>query len=110
MLKGLGDLGKMSGMLKQALEVKQNIEKLKESLGDERVEATAGGGMVSVVMSGKMELLSVKIEPEAINPDEVEMLETLIRAAVNEGVNKAQALVKSKMSELAGGIDIPGLT
>ena len=110
MLKGLGDLGKMSGMLKQAMEVKQNIEALKESLGDERVEASAGGGMVSVVVSGNMEVLSVTIDPEVVDRDEVEMLETLVQAAVNEAAQKMKALVKEKMKEVAGGIDIPGLT
>ncbi len=110
MLKGLGDLGKMSGMLKQAMEVKQNIEALKASLGDERVEASAGGGMVKVVISGTMEVLSVTIDPEVVDRDEVEMLETLVRAAFNEAAQKMKALVKEKMREVAGGIDIPGLT
>ncbi len=110
MLKGLGDLGKMGGMLKQAMEVKQNIEALKETLGNERVEASAGGGMVTVEMSGKMEVLAVKIDPEVVDKNEVEVLETLVRAAVNEAGEKAKELVKVKMSELTGGLDIPGLT
>jgi len=109
-LKGLGDLGKMGGMLKQAMEMKGRMEALKEQLGDERVEGSAGGGLVQVVMSGKMELISMKIDPEIINPEETEMLETLVQAAVNDGVHKAQELVKGKMAEMAGGIDIPGLT
>jgi len=109
-LKGLGDLGKMGGMLKQAMEMKGRMEELKEQLGDERIEADSGAGMVRIVMNGKMELLSIKIEPEIINPEEPEMLETMVQAAINEGTRKAQEMVKEKMTEMAGGIDIPGLT
>jgi nucleoid-associated protein EbfC len=109
-LKGLGDLGKMGGMLKQAMEMKGKMEELKEQLGDERVEAASGGGMVQIVMNGRMELLSIKIEPDIINPEESEMLETLVQAAINEGTRKAQDMVKEKMSEVAGDMDIPGLT
>jgi len=109
-LKGLGDLGKMSGMLRQALEVKQRIEEMKENLAQERIDAAAGGGMVQVQLNGKMEVLSIKIDPEVINPEEPEMLETLVQAAVNEGVAKAQAMLKERMGELTGGLDIPGLT
>ena len=86
------------------------MEEVKEELGNKRVEASSGGGMVQVVLNGKMELVSLKIEPEIINPEEPEMLETLVQAAVNEGVRQAQEMVKEKMSEMAGGIDIPGLT
>jgi len=109
-LKGLGDLSKLGGVLKQAMEMKNRIEALKESLVDERIVASAGGGMVSIEMNGKMEVLSVNIDPEVINKDEREMLETLVRAAYNEAAGKVRDLVKSKMSEVAGGLDIPGLT
>lgn len=105
-----GDIGKMGSMLKQAMEVKAKMEQLKETLGDERVEGQAGGGMVQVVLTGKMELISIKIDPEIINPSDPGVLETLIQAAFNEGIGKAQDLVKSKMTEMTGGIDIPGLT
>jgi len=105
--KGLGDL---SGMLKQAMQAKQRIEELRESLGNERVEAGAGGGMVNVLMNGKFEVLEIKIDPEVITPDDPEMLETLITAAINEAVRKTQDLVRSKMTELTGGFDIPGIT
>ncbi|MBN2310158.1 MAG: YbaB/EbfC family nucleoid-associated protein [Candidatus Hydrogenedentes bacterium] len=100
----------MAGMMKQAMQMKSRVEELKAKLADEQVEASAGGGMVTVVVNGKFELLSVKIDPEVIDKDEPEMLETLVRAAVNEGVSKVQALIQSKMKELTGGIDIPGLT
>lgn len=109
-LKGLSDLGKMGGMLKQAMEMKGRMEELKEQLADERIEAESGGGMVRIVMNGKMELISIKIEPDIINADEAEVLETLVQAAINEGSRKAQEMVKAKMTEMAGGLDIPGLT
>jgi hypothetical protein len=97
-------------MLKQAMEMKGKIEEVKESLGDERVEAAAGGGMVTVVMNGKFELQSLKIDPEVVDAGDIEMLETLVAAAVNEGIRQVQELVKAKMTELTGGLDIPGLT
>lgn len=105
-----GDIGKMGNMVKQAMEMKSKMEEMKEQLGDERIEASAGGGMVKVVMTGKMEVVSLKIDPEIINPDDPEVLETLVQAAVNEGVHRAQEMVKEKMTEMTGGIDIPGLT
>ena len=109
-LKGLGDLANISSVLKQAVEMKGRIEELRGKLADEQVEASSGGGMVTVTVSGRMELLSLHIEPEVIDREDPEMLETLVRAAVNEGLNKMKALVKEKMKEAAGGMDIPGLT
>ena len=110
MLKGLGDLSKMGGLIKQAVEMKGRIEEVKEQLENERVEASAGGGMVTVVVTGKMDVVSVKIDPEVIDKDDPEMLETLIRAAFNEAAAKSRDMVKSKMTELTGGFEIPGLT
>lgn len=108
--KGLGGLGNMGQLMRQALDLKANMERLKEDLANERVEASAGGGMVTVAMNGKMEVLSIKIDPEVINAAEPEILETLVAAAVNEATRLAQERVKDKMSELTGGLDIPGLT
>ena len=108
--KGLGNLGQMGGLMKQAMEMKGKIEELKESLGDEQVEATVGGGMVTVVMNGRFEVLSVKIDPDIIDKEDPEMLETMVQAAMNEGVHKTQQMLKDKMGDLTGGIDIPGLT
>lgn len=105
--KGLGNLG---SMMKHALELKGKMEGVKEQLASEQIEASSGGGMVTVVVNGKMELISLTIDPDIIDKDDPEMLETLIRAAVNEGVAKAHELVQAKMTELTGGIDIPGLT
>lgn len=110
MLKGLGNLGNLGGILKQAMQVKERMEELKEKLADERIEAAAGGGMVRLILNGRMEVLEIKIDPEIIDKNEPEVLETLVRAAVNEGIRNTRALVEGKMKELAGGIDIPGLT
>lgn len=110
MLKGLGNLGNIGGILKQAMQVKERMEALKEKLTDERIEAAAGGGMVKLTLNGRMEVLEIKIDPEIIDKNEPEVLETLVRAAVNEGIRNTRALVEGKMKELAGGIDIPGLT
>ena len=108
--KGLGGLGDMASLMKTAMEIRNNMDEIKESLAGMTVEASSGGGMVTVVFNGKIELLSLKIDPEIDTSGDPEMLETLITAAVNEGVRKAQELLKSKMQELTGGIDIPGIT
>ena len=105
--KGLGNI---SGILQQAMSMRENIEQLKDELGRERIEASAGGGMVTIVMTGKQEVLSIHIDPELINPDDPEMLETLLKAAVNEANRKVHEFVKDRMTALTGGLDIPGLT
>jgi len=83
--------------------------KMKEELETKTVEAAAGGGMVEVVVNGKMEVLELRIKPEAIDPDDPEMLEDLVKAAVNQGIRNAQALVEQEMSKITGGLNIPGL-
>lgn len=108
MLKGLSDLGKMGGVLKQAMELKGRIEEIKAALAEERVEASVGGGMVTVVMTGKMDVVSIKIEPDVVNKDDIEMLEALVRSAVNEAASRVRQMVEAKMREAAGGIEIPG--
>ena len=103
--KGLGNL---SGLVRQAMNMKSKIEELKEMLAQESVTATAGGGMVTAVINGKFEVLSIKIEPDVLE-EGVEAVETLTRAAINEGVRQVQELVQAKMRELTGGMEIPGL-
>lgn len=109
MLKGLGDLTKMGGMLKQAMEMKQRIEEMRESLGDEQAEGAAGGGLVTVTINGRFEVLAVHIDPEVVDKEQIEMLSTLIQAATNSATEKIKALLKTKMSEIAGGFEIPGI-
>jgi nucleoid-associated protein EbfC len=108
--KGLGGLGDMGNLMKQAMAIRSNMDEIKEELANEIVEASAGGGMVTATFNGKLELLSLTIDPEIDTSGDREMLETLITAAVNEGLRKTQDLLKAKMSELTGGMDIPGLT
>jgi DNA-binding YbaB/EbfC family protein len=83
--------------------------KMQEELESATVESSVGGGVVTAVVSGKMRLESLTIEPEAVTPDDVEMLQDLVLAAVNEGMEKAQDMVSSRMSSLTGGLKIPGL-
>ncbi|MFB0505901.1 MAG: YbaB/EbfC family nucleoid-associated protein [Thermodesulfobacteriota bacterium] len=103
MTKGLG------GMLKQAQKIQAQLAKMQEEMAQKTVEASSGGGMVSVVVNGKQELISVKIEREVVNPDDIDMLQDLILAAVNEGIRKSQEMVTEEMKRLTGGLSIPGL-
>ena len=103
-MKGLGNI------LKQAQEVQSRIAQLQEEMAGRRVEATAGGGMVSVIMNGKQEVLSIQIDPEVVNREDTEMLQDLIRAAVNEAIRKSREMMAEEMKNLTGGLSIPGLT
>jgi len=97
-------------MLRQAQQLQQRMVKIQEELESATVEATAGGGVVSVVVNGKMELESLKIDPEVVVAEDVDMLQDLVLAAVNEGLDKAQKMVSDRMSSVTGGMNIPGLT
>jgi len=96
--------------MKQAKKMQERMMELQEELAAKTVEATAGGGMVSVTVNGKFEVLSLKIEREVVNPEDVEMLQDLIVAALNEGIRKAQEMAASEMAKVTGGMQIPGLT
>ncbi len=104
-----GGMGNMNQMLKQAQKMQENMMKAKEELEKKSVQASSGGGMVEVVVNGKMEILELKIKPEAIDPDDVEMLEDLVKAAVNQGLRNAQSMVEAEMGKATGGFNIPGL-
>ena len=109
-MKGIPNMG---NLLKQAQQFQTKIAKLQEELGDRTVEASAGGGMVTVVVNGRQEILSINIEPEVINSDDQEMLQDLILAAVNDGVSKAKDMMNEEMGKLTKGLNlpnIPGLT
>lgn len=109
MLKGLGDLGKMGGIIKQAMEMKERIDELKGQLGDIHTETSVGGDLVTVVMNGNMEIVSIKIDPSVIDAEDPDTLEGLVAAAVNASIAKVQEMVKGKMTELTGGVDLPGM-
>jgi len=101
--------GNMNKMMKQVQKMQQDMVALQEELGNRTVESSAGGGVVKVVASGKNEILSVAIKPEAVDPGDVEMLQDLVRAAVNEALRLAQEMVAQEMGKLTGGLKIPGL-
>jgi len=103
MAKGFGNL------MKQAQKMQQQMMKMQEELAGKTVEASAGGGMVRVTANGKQEIVSILIEPEVVNPEDVEMLQDLITAAVNEALKRSQEMVSSEMSKITGGMSIPGL-
>jgi len=96
-------------IMKQAKKIQENIASMQAELESRTVEATAGGGMVTVVVNGKFEILSMKIEREVVNPEDTDMLQDLIIAAVNEGIRKAQEMASAEMSKITGGFNIPGL-
>ncbi len=101
--------GNMNKMMKQVQKMQQDMLKLQEELAGRTVESSAGGGAVKVIANGKNEVISVEIKPEAVDPEDVEMLQDLITAAVNEALKKAQELVSAEMGKLTGGLKIPGL-
>jgi nucleoid-associated protein EbfC len=96
-------------MMRQAQQMQARLAKIQEDLGNETVEASAGGGAITVVVTGHQKLLSIKIDPEAIDPAEVDMLEDLVMAAVNEGLDKAREMAADRLGALTGGFKIPGL-
>ncbi|MFX4262908.1 YbaB/EbfC family nucleoid-associated protein [Pelotomaculum propionicicum] len=101
--------GNMNKMMKQVQKMQQDMMKLQEELGERKVESTAGGGAVKVVANGKNEIISIEIKPEAVDPEDVEMLQDLITAAVNEALRKAQEMVSQEMGKITGGLKIPGM-
>jgi len=96
-------------MLQQVQKLQEEMLKAQEALAEETVEATAGGGVVRVEMTGQLELRSIIIDPEVVDPEDVEMLQDLIAAAINEAITTAQALAAERMGALTGGLNIPGL-
>ena len=105
-MKGMPNMGQL---MKQAQQIQTKMAKLQEDLGDRTVEASSGGGMVMVVANGRQEVLSIKIEHEVIDPDDAEMLQDLIMAAVNDALTKAKDMVNEEMGKLTKGMNIPGM-
>lgn len=106
--RGMGGMGgNMNNMIRQAQKMQQDMLKAQEELEAKTYEAAAGGGMVTAVVTGKKELTSVAIDPEAVDPEDVEMLQDLIVAAVNEALRKANDDAASQMSKLTGGLNLP---
>jgi DNA-binding YbaB/EbfC family protein len=101
--------GGFGNMMKQAQKLQEQMLALQEEVGRKKVEATAGGGMVTVEANGKQEIVSIKVDPEVVSKDDVQMLEDLILAACNEALRKSRELVQQEMGKITGGLKIPGL-
>lgn len=103
MSKGLGNI------LRQAQRMQERMGQIQEALATRTVEASSGGRMVTATVNGRLELLSIRIDPTAVNPQDIEMLQDLIVAAVNSAIRRSQEMVKEEMGKVAGELNIPGL-
>ncbi|RJQ70933.1 MAG: YbaB/EbfC family nucleoid-associated protein [Desulfobacteraceae bacterium] len=101
-MKGMGN------MMKQAQKLQSKMLKLQEELAEKTVESSSGGGMVKVVANGRQQLVSIAIDKEAVDPDDVDMLQDMILAAANDALSKAQEMVAAEMGKLTGGFNLPG--
>ncbi len=99
----------MNSMMKQAQKLQKKMMKTQAELATKTIEASAGGGMIKVIANGAQKIESIVMEKEVVDPDDIEMLQDLILAAVNDALNKSQEMVSSEMSKLTGGLNIPGL-
>lgn len=104
---GFPGMGNINSLMKQAKKMQEQVLKIQQELEEKTVEATVGGGMVTVVANGKKELLSIEIKPEVVDPDDVEMLQDLVLAAVNEALRQADEMVQSEMAKITGGMGMP---
>ena len=102
-MKGMGN------MMKQAQKLQTQMLRLQEEMAEKTVETAAGGGMIKVIANGRQQILSIQIEKEVVDPDDVEMLQDLVLSAVNDALKKSQEMVSAEMNKLTGGLNIPGL-
>ena len=110
MAKGFPGMGgNMNNMMKQMQKMQKKMEELQAEVDATELEATAGGGAIKVVVNGKKELLDIEIDPSVVDPDDVEMLQDLVIAAVNEGLRKAEDFAANEMKKVTGGLNIPGM-
>jgi len=107
MSKSFGPLG---NIVKQAQELQERLARIQEEAAAKTVEATAGGGMVTVVVSGKLQVMDIRIDPEVLKCGDTQMLQDLLVAAVNKGIRSAQEFMAEEMKKVTGGLQIPGLT
>ena len=101
--------GGLGNLMKQARQMQDKMAKIQEEMASRTVEASAGGGMVTATANGAGDIVSVRIEKEVVDPDDIEMLEDLVRAACNEAVKKGRDLAAEEMKKITGGMNIPGL-
>lgn len=104
------NIGNIGQIMKQAQKMQEQMARVQEELANKTVEATAGGGMVTVTANGKQEILAVSISPEVINPQDSTMLEDLVTAAVNEALRSSRELLQEEMTKITGGLRIPGIS
>jgi nucleoid-associated protein EbfC len=109
MMRGGGGMGNMQKMMKQMQKMQKDMAKAQEELGEQRIEGTAGGGMVTVTVSGHKEVVDVKINEEAVDPEDVEMLQDLVLAATNDALKKAEELTNETMGQFTKGMNLPGM-
>ena len=109
MFNNFGSLGNLADLMKNAGKIRETLEKTTESLGQLQVEGTSGGGVVTVKVNGRLEVISVRIDPKLLADGDNELLEDLVTAAVNQGLSKAREAAAKSISSLAGGLPIPGL-
>ncbi len=102
-----GGMGNMQNMMKQMQKMQKKMAEAQEQLGEEKIEGTAGGGIVKVVVTGHKEVVDVQINPEAVDPDDVEMLQDLVLAAVNDALKKADELTNNTMGQFTKGMNLP---
>ncbi|MEJ2148234.1 MAG: YbaB/EbfC family nucleoid-associated protein [Chloroflexota bacterium] len=102
-------MGNMGGLAKQLQQMQDDLLKAREQLADETVEVTAGGGMVKIVITGHQRVQSIELKPEIVDPEDVEMLQDLLLAAVNQAIEQSQAMAAQRLEGLTGGMNIPGL-
>ena len=107
--KGGVGMTNIGNIMKQAQKVQERIAEVQRDLINKKVEASSGGGMVTVTANGRQEILSIKIDPSVVSMQDVEMLEDLVLAAVNEALRKSQEIITEEMSKVTGGLKIPGL-
>ncbi len=100
----------MGNMMKQAQKLQSKMMKIQDEMAEKTIEGSAGGGMVTVIANGKQQVVSVAIEKEVVDPEDIEMLQDLVVAAVNEALSRSQEMVSTEMQKLTGGLNIPGLT
>jgi nucleoid-associated protein EbfC len=106
MMRGMGN---MQNMMKQMQKMQKKMAQAQEELGEKKVEGTAGGGMVTVIATGHKEIVEVKINKEAVDPDDVEMLEDLVLAAINDALKKVDELANETMGQFTKGLNLPGM-
>ncbi|WP_026693538.1 YbaB/EbfC family nucleoid-associated protein [Peribacillus kribbensis] len=106
MMRGAGN---MQNMMKQMQKMQKKMEEAQANLGEEKIEGTAGGGMVTVIVTGQKEIVEVNIKPEVVDPDDIEMLQDLVLAATNDALKKADQLANQTMGQFTKGLNLPGM-